>query len=1734
MDAKRIVNEAIGDPGEIAKFVHAALPDIHLDDLVSVTDDAASGGWEVTVRGQFGHDSWLGLINFHHFAEDGGDGNLYYVEPESFVDAYMNSKDWTWKDGGKWVKRMERNQCVYFPSMRLAKRSLLKEPMVQRRIARLTNLTQPAVESIAIKGVVRERRLDRVVAMMETDGWTIKKSGFHANGRAYVIGTGECHAVHDVVESVDTSADCAHLFVENIQPARKSDSSPWQIDFTILQDAEEDTEELSAEELSDLVLKDTPGIPTRQLLRRIHTLLKPKLPSLAVTVGHSSGLAEEPRKLYVSFGISDHYPLHEPKTEANSVSSASSLAAVKEVISELGIHPYGMTPDSQFSIKHLHPATKDGWFIQFVMAGPEDYTEIARSRNPHWVIDESQDVSMFRGVIRKGAEDTPGFKDTQRLYAIKDALEEQGFTVHQVWQKPGSFYTPTQARQVDVSVVFSWPEPMAGYKVEEKVIDAFYDKDINYKSSLYFTTIFDRPNTGLVSFYCSSYDEPDKRRSLSFDFTPMADVDVVKESVGGIDIAETWTARDLVRQTDPSHPARVGMAAFAELLAAEGLHGSVGVSSTREQGIIQVQFGLTFAEAELDKAEGYKGYELVPLYAGQWDTTILKAIHKAFDPQGFRYAQHDSHLIEYNQGTANGGKHFALIGRFYPLVPKDLIDLHVKPFTVRVKIGESKETDAFMQSYLSKWRVGKHEWGSGSVTYYAYKGIGNKAPDDKNRHTLNPGLAFNKSYVNAFVAYMNWLEKAFMPSDRFATAKEWTDAADLAGKMQKWLKMVKAHKAPIPPVEESRWDDLRAATAVATPLANERSDLSALSHHFYDLGCRKGRITLKFTPYGDELDLVRLSGHVAPIDSWRSIYHDARPAVQDAIRKHFPDYQWDGITVSSSAGSEDVAFHCQASVPKKPDAAHKLKLSAVVGKDAEYHQAHLAFESMDPAELVSRAIPDIRFHNVMLGIAAELKRCGCKGKVTLSTAGFDAPQPGQAPQQNVEITASLTKMPGDWYVGRAFKTHFSDIVHEEFKKHPDLPQYKKIAYGSIGSDEEVHIFVEYAVPGLFAYKHPKVYRLEGMTPNELYRRSIIGTKLDMMTKMRAVAHKLHEMGYTGLIHVRRSQHVPSNAVIFRMYKHHQAMDGDVFKKDIIGVWKDVWGEDVPPERMGVQQMQPVDWLPWHLAVALTSPLNGYDMQRFALYGFQLESMDPAALYKKSIEGTPVEGKLLLGRAAEILAKWGYRGNIGIGRTNGGWNSVMAHLTAGWTEDTDLSDIRKHFMDAFAAIGKTLHGQVDVRTHDGGQSIYVQANAWAWPGSYRDEPIATTIAEGMDPGALYKQSIKGSPIQSNLLASEVVAALKAKGYNKCRVSIGPEDSTASNVAVYVFNVPCSLVLASAQSDQKEREAIRDCIVNAVKQAGYPDAQFVSSQLFPNMHTPEIGVLAVAVRTPGNLKLYSVDIKEGMDPHELYRQSIAHTRTGAMVMVSNIGQALIDKGYSGVELHLQPVAENWNCLFVRLENIPLNYSRHQIEEDITQVILAQDIAMDPSRRMHNFYTQGNQRGYVIVYRYLWNVLGVPRPGGISQTFGVTTTEAMDPGALYKQSLTGHLGIKLQLIEIAKNLAAKGIVGFLGADPEYQPAASEESAKLTAIHFRLYGHDVPPTKPEIEELKDTIEDAVRQAGISFSQRPMAQAPGGGYIQHLNMFFFMLPAVLNGIPTTAIKVQIGDTRGQQGYQPD
>jgi hypothetical protein len=414
--ATKVVNEMTSDPNDIRRFVRAALPDLYVDSYTT-TQQVAGEYYLVTIRDKTGDDAFLGVICWQFVSPEDTDYLHYYIDNEQFLHAYLGSPDWDWKSGSKWVKRYERSANVYYGSLSQAKRALFKEPIVLRRIARICQVEMPALESAVDKSARRDQLRERIVGSLESDEWKIDRSGFHANGRAYVIGRGPVNSVKDVVEAVDEAANCSRLFIEDIQPIKRSVASPWQIDFTILQDAEgehtgeeyedaEDTEDtvfISPEEIAGPVLDEYPGMKTRKMLRSIHLALKEKLPTLALTMATSNTALGQKHRLLVSFGMSSQWPLSMPKALASHVSAVSSLAALQSVISSLGIQPYphtnhnaGIVPDGPIYVRALHPTTGEGYLMQFSVDGPEDYTQIQTART--WTIDESENHAVSEGL----------------------------------------------------------------------------------------------------------------------------------------------------------------------------------------------------------------------------------------------------------------------------------------------------------------------------------------------------------------------------------------------------------------------------------------------------------------------------------------------------------------------------------------------------------------------------------------------------------------------------------------------------------------------------------------------------------------------------------------------------------------------------------------------------------------------------------------------------------------------------------------------------------------------------------------------------------------------------------------------------------------------------------------------------------------------------------------------------------------------------------------------------------------------------------------------------------------------------------------------------------------------------------------------------------------------------------------------------------------------------------------
>jgi hypothetical protein len=162
---------------------------------------------------------------------------------------------------------------------------------------------------------------------------------------------------------------------------------------------------------------------------------------------------------------------------------------------------------------------------------------------------------------------------------------------------------------------------------------------------------------------------------------------------------------------------------------------------------------------------------------------------------------------------------------------------------------------------------------------------------------------------------------------------------------------------------------------------------------------------------------------------------------------------------------------------------------------------------------------------------------------------------------------------------------------------------------------------------------------------------------------------------------------------------------------------------------------------------------------------------------------------------------------------------------------------------------------------------------------------------MDPSKLYQQSIEGQPIQSKLIVSEIADDLQGRGYKKLRVNIAPasEFEWSTMLNVYFANI-------SALDD--DHNAIALDVLAAARRILTPRASVHAMQFFRTTHDPQIGTLAVHVGIPiKGIHPASRMVGEAMDPSELYAKSLQGTRTGAMLDMQKIADALTQDGFNG---------------------------------------------------------------------------------------------------------------------------------------------------------------------------------------------------------------------------------------------
>jgi hypothetical protein len=266
---------------------------------------------------------------------------------------------------------------------------------------------------------------------------------------------------------------------------------------------------------------------------------------------------------------------------------------------------------------------------------------------------------------------------------------------------------------------------------------------------------------------------------------------------------------------------------------------------------------------------------------------------------------------------------------------------------------------------------------------------------------------------------------------------------------------------------------------------------------------------------------------------------------------------------------------------------------------------------------------------------------------------------------------------------------------------------------------------------------------------------------------------------------------------------------------------------------------------------------------------------------------------------------------------------------------------------------------------------------------------------------------------------------------------------------------------------------------------------------------------------------------MEPKELYQKSIKGSPIESKLLAQEVAAYIKSQGYSRFRINLNPASPHSAANMVvyvfnvtNANNVWANNKRLDLK---TGIVKAVNTAGHPDAIFISsqlFPSQNNPQVAGLA-------VGIHVP--LVQFKEYTLTEGMDPAELYQKSLQGDTAVRIQLRDLAQTLAQQGLKGYVIVEPDLLPS-------VCFIQFRIYGNDVMPTEQEAEELKKVLYNTTVAQGI----QPIGAiwygatgVPGGAYIRHLNMSFYMVSARMKGIPTTKYQVQVGDTKGQQGYQP-
>jgi hypothetical protein len=420
-------------------------------------------------------------------------------------------------------------------------------------------------------------------------------------------------------------------------------------------------------------------------------------------------------------------------------------------------------------------------------------------------------------------------------------------------------------------------------------------------------------------------------------------------------------------------------------------------------------------------------------------------------------------------------------------------------------------------------------------------------------------------------------------------------------------------------------------------------------------------------------------------------------------------------------------------------------------------------------------------------------------------------------------------------------------------------------------------------------------RMEAMDPSELYQKSIQDNPISLKLKMEEMCQMLKAKGYDGAIQVKPSAaHPGMNLMVIWLFKPNTPIAPQEMRMDL----EDAWGNK--KERiidMGFRRPSSV-LAQHHQAFSLITSMGGYKMPE--VFRKIQEGMDPSELYQQSLKGTLTATQLAVAGVSSDLAKKGYRGRFSIGirmGSRGEYYHFHAYLQGVASEGT-VGDITQDLTVALEAHGFSVDGVYDPRfqTSEDGPHLF-DAHIHARVRTHHvipEEGIVVDIAsigEGMDPSTLYQKSIEGQPLKSRLIVGEIAADLQGRGYKNLRVNIAPAVEPEWSTMLNVY-------LSGISALDADHSAIALDVLAAARRILTPRAHVHATQFFRLHADPQFGTFAIHVGIPiKGIYPASRWFGEAMEPGDLYQKSLAGTRTGAMIDMQKIADALTQDGFNG---------------------------------------------------------------------------------------------------------------------------------------------------------------------------------------------------------------------------------------------